>query len=126
MVHTGTPIRRALLEGDRERGRRLLGIDDDIAKAAEPMLRFFHAVSGIAWLPAMIIWFGFTERTIQAIIIYTMAFPVIFNAMTGVRTIPRRYRDACRTLGAGRMRIIRDVYMPGSFPSVMTGLRGPC
>ena len=33
------------------------------------------------------------------------------------------YRDACKTLGAGRMRIIRDVYMPGSFPSVMTGLR---
>ena len=101
----------------------LLGINADVSRSVEPMLRFFNAVSGIAWLPAMIIWFGFTERTIQAIIIYTMAFPVLFNAMIGVRTIPQRYRDACRTLGAGRLRVIRDVYMPGSFPSVMTGLR---
>ena len=101
----------------------LLGLDESVAASVEPMLRFFNAVSGIAWLPAMIIWFGFTETTVQAIIIYTMAFPVVFNAMIGVRTIPRRYRDACRTMGAGNFRIIRDVYMPGSFPSVMTGLR---
>ena len=101
----------------------LLGLDEDVAQAAEPVMRFFNAVSGIAWLPAMIIWFGFTETTIQAVIVYTMLFPVAFNAMIGVRTIPSRFRDACRTMGAGTMRIIRDVYMPGSFPSVMTGLR---
>jgi UDP-N-acetylglucosamine--N-acetylmuramyl-(pentapeptide) pyrophosphoryl-undecaprenol N-acetylglucosamine transferase len=29
VVHTGTPIRAALLQGDRERGRRLLEIDDE-------------------------------------------------------------------------------------------------
>lgn len=100
-----------------------LGLNEDVAVASEPVLRFFNAVSGIAWLPAMIIWLGFTEQTIQAIIIYTMIFPVMFNAMTGVRTIPGRFTDACRTLGAGRLRILRDVYIPGSFPSVMTGLR---
>lgn len=101
----------------------LLGLDEDVAHAAEPMLRFFNAVSGIAWLPLMIIWFGFTETTITAIIVYTMVFPVIFNAMIGVRTVPKRLANACRTLGAGRLRIVRDVYMPGSFPGVMTGLR---
>ncbi len=101
----------------------LLGLDRDIADAVEPVLRFFNAVSGIAWLPLMIAWFGFTERTITSVIVYTMAFPVIFNAMVGVRTIPTRFRDVVRTLGAGRLRTIKDVYMPGSFPSVMTGLR---
>jgi NitT/TauT family transport system permease protein/taurine transport system permease protein len=101
----------------------LLGLDRDISDAAEPVLRFFNAVSGIAWLPLMISWFGFTERTITSVIVYTMLFPVVFNSMIGVRTIPPRFRDAARTLGAGWYRIIRDVYMPGSFPSVMTGLR---
>lgn len=101
----------------------LLGLDENVARASEPVLRFFNAVSGIAWLPLMILWFGFTETTITTIIVYTMAFPVVFNAMVGVRTIPVRLVDATRTLGAGRMRIVRDVYMPGSFPSVMTGLR---
>ena len=101
----------------------LLGLNRDVADAVEPALRFFNAVSGIAWLPLMIAWFGFTERTITSVIVYTMAFPVIFNAMIGVRTLPSRFREAAQTLGAGWVRIVRDVYMPGSFPSVMTGLR---
>ena len=101
----------------------LLGLDKEVAKAAEPTLRFFNAVSGIAWLPLMISWFGFTERTISSIIIYTMIFPVVFNTMVGVRTVSPVFRDALRSMGASWPRIIKDVYIPGSFPSVMTGLR---
>lgn len=101
----------------------LLGLDRDVASAAEPLLRFFNAISGIAWLPLAIAWFGFTDRTITAVIIYTMIFPVIFNTMIGVRTVPTVLRDASRSLGSSWFRVIRDVYIPGSFPSVMTGLR---
>lgn len=101
----------------------LLGLDRHIAAAVEPMLRFFNAVSGIAWLPLLILWFGFSDRTVTAVIVYTMIFPVVFNTMIGVGTIPTRLSDAARTLGAGPLRIIRDVYMPGSFPSVMMGVR---
>lgn len=101
----------------------LLGLDKDIARAAEPVLRFFNAVSGIAWLPLMVSWFGFTERTISSVIIYTMIFPVVFNTMIGVRTVPPVLRDAARSMGASWPRIIRDIYVPGSFPSMMTGLR---
>lgn len=101
----------------------LLGLDKDIAGAAEPLLRFFNAISGIAWLPLAIAWFGFTDRTITAVIIYTMVFPVIFNTMIGVRTVPTVLRDASRSMGSSWPRVIRDVYIPGSFPSVMTGLR---
>jgi taurine transport system permease protein len=101
----------------------LLGLDKEIAKAAEPSLRFFNAVSGIAWLPLMVSWFGFTERTISSVIIYTMIFPVVFNTMVGVRTVSPVLRDAMRSMGASWPRIIKDVYVPGSLPSVMTGLR---
>jgi NitT/TauT family transport system permease protein/taurine transport system permease protein len=101
----------------------VLGLNRELARVSEPILRFFNAVSGIAWLPLIILWFGFTETTITAIIVYTMSFPIIFNAMVGVRTVPDRLRDASLTLGAGRLRVMWDVYLPGSFPSVMTGLR---
>ena len=101
----------------------LLGLDKDVGRAAEPMLRFFNAISGIAWLPLAIAWFGFTDRTISAIIIYTMIFPVIFNTMIGERTVPTVLRDASRSMGSSWFRVIRDVYIPGSFPSVMTGMR---
>jgi NitT/TauT family transport system permease protein/taurine transport system permease protein len=101
----------------------LLGLNRTVAHMFEPILRFFNGVSGIAWLPLMILNFGFTDKTIQTIIVYTMIFPVVFNSMVGVRTVPARFASAARTLGAGRLRIVRDVYVPGTFPSVMTGLR---
>ncbi len=77
----------------------LLGLDKDVGRAAEPILRFFNAISGIAWLPLAIAWFGFTDRTISAIIIYTMIFPVIFNTMIGVRTVPTVLREASLSMG---------------------------
>jgi NitT/TauT family transport system permease protein/taurine transport system permease protein len=100
-----------------------LGLDRRVATAFEPFFRFFQAVSGIAWLPLMIVWNGFTDRTIIAIIIYTLAIPVIFNTMVGIKTVPQRYADMCRSLGGGTWHVLRDVYLPGSLPSMLVGFR---
>lgn len=88
-----------------------------------PFLRFFRAVSGIAILPLLIIWFGFTERTIQVAILYTALIPIIFSTMIGVRTIPPAYRDAIETMGGGSARLVRDVYLPGALASIVVGIR---
>lgn len=101
----------------------LLGMSRRVADFAYPLLNFFQSVSGIAWLPLMLVWFGFGERTIVAAVNYTVIFPVVFNALLGVRSVPRLYVDALRTLGASRWRIIRDVVLPGALPSIATGMR---
>ena len=101
----------------------LLGCNRWLSVALAPILNFFQALSGIAWLPMMLVWFGFGERTIQAIILYTVVFPVVFNTMIGVRTVPAQLADALRVLGAGRLRLIRDVWIPGALPSVLLGIR---
>jgi NitT/TauT family transport system permease protein/taurine transport system permease protein len=71
----------------------------------------------------MLVWFGFGERTILAAVNYTVLFPVIFNAMLGVRSVPRIYVNALRTLGGSRWRIVRDVLLPGALPNIATGMR---
>jgi taurine transport system permease protein len=101
----------------------MLGLNRHVATAFEPFFRFFQAVSGIAWLPLVLLWNGFTDRTIVLIITYTLVVPVIFNTMVGIKTVPRRYADMCRSLGGGTMRVIRDVYLPGSLPSMLVGFR---
>lgn len=101
----------------------LLGSNRWVSVAFTPLMNFFQALSGIAWLPLMLVWFGFGERTIQAVILYTVIFPVTFNTMTGVRTVPLRYASALRVLGAGRLRLIRDVWVPGALPSILLGIR---
>jgi taurine transport system permease protein len=101
----------------------VLGQSRGLAAFFYPLLNFFQSVSGIAWLPLMLVWFGFGERTILVAVNYTVFFPVIFNALVGVRSVPRIYGDALRTLGASRWRILRDVVLPGALPSIATGMR---
>jgi NitT/TauT family transport system permease protein/taurine transport system permease protein len=101
----------------------ILGQSRGLAAFVYPLLNFFQSVSGIAWLPLMLVWFGFGERTILVAVNYTVFFPVIFNALAGVRSVPPIYGDALRTLGASRWRVLRDVVLPGALPSIATGMR---
>jgi NitT/TauT family transport system permease protein/taurine transport system permease protein len=100
-----------------------LGMSRRLTEFAYPILNFFQSVSGIAWLPLMLVWFGFGERTILVAVNYTVVFPVALNALLGVRSVPRIYVNGLRTLGASRWRIARDVILPGSLPSIATGMR---
>jgi NitT/TauT family transport system permease protein/taurine transport system permease protein len=101
----------------------LIGTNRYAARALEGTLRFLQGVSGIAWLPLAIIWFGFTHTTTLVVVIYTLVVPVVFNTMVGVRTIPENYALALRSLGASRLRIVKDVLLPGALPSIVVGLR---
>jgi taurine transport system permease protein len=101
----------------------LIGSNRHAARALEATLRFLQGVSGIAWLPLAIIWFGFTHTTTLVVVIYTLVVPIVFNTMIGVRTIPENYALALRSLGAGRLRIVKDVLLPGALPSIVVGLR---
>jgi NitT/TauT family transport system permease protein/taurine transport system permease protein len=100
-----------------------LGINAKVAEFFYPLLNFFQSLSGIAILPLVIVWFGFSERTILVAINYTVLFPVVFNVLLGVRSVPRIYVNALRTMGASRLRIVRDVLLPGALPHVATGAR---
>lgn len=101
----------------------VLGSTRLLSVAFTPFLKFFQALSGIAWLPMALVWFGFTEKTIQVVILYTAFFPIVFNTMTGLRTVAPRLADALRTLGAGRWRLVTDVWLPGALPSIIVGVR---
>ncbi|CAH1689550.1 ABC transporter permease [Hyphomicrobiales bacterium] len=100
-----------------------VGANKYVARSLSLFLRFFQGVSGISWLPLAIIWFGFTDTTVLVIVVYTLVVPVIFNTMLGVRAIPPNYALALQSLGASRLRIVRDVYLPGALPSIVVGLR---
>jgi taurine transport system permease protein len=100
-----------------------LGASPYAARALEGFLRFFQGVSGISWLPLAIIWLGFSRETTLAIVIYTLIVPIIFNTMLGVRAVPANFVLALSALGAGRLRIAKDVYLPGALPSIVVGLR---
>ena len=100
-----------------------IGSNRVVARALEGTLRFLQGISGVAWLPLAIIWFGFSDTTKGVVVVYTLIVPIIVNTVVGVRAVPENYVLVLQSLGASRLRIMWDVYLPGALPSIVVGLR---
>ncbi len=101
----------------------LVGLNKRAHTALWPVLLFFQAIGDIAWLPILLIWFGFGLTTMTLIIVYTVLFPIVLNTVLGVRSIPLDMHRAAQSLGASRIAIVREVVLPGALPNIVTGLR---
>lgn len=88
-----------------------------------PLLMFFQAIADIAWLPIVVVWFGFSLTAVTFVIVYTIVFPLMISVVAGVDHVPHDLVRAARSLGAGRFRVFTDVILPGALPSVATGIR---
>ncbi len=101
----------------------LLGLNRTVSDIFYPILNFFQSISGIAILPIIVVWWGNSEKTVFTVILYTAMFPITFNVLAGVRSIPRIYVNMLRSLGASRLQVVRDVILPGAMPYIATGAR---
>ncbi len=88
-----------------------------------PILLFFQAIADIAWLPIVIVWFGFSLTAVTFVLVYTIVFPLMLSVVAGVEQVPRELVRAARSLGAGRWRVFLEVIVPGALPSVAGGVR---
>jgi NitT/TauT family transport system permease protein/taurine transport system permease protein len=101
----------------------VVGLNRRLAAVLEPITGFFNALSGIAWLPLAVTWFGLGWASVTFIMFNTIFFLVFFNTLVGVRTVPRLFESAVRTLGGSRRHVILQVLIPGAMPSIVTGIR---
>ena len=101
----------------------LVGLSARAHTALWPPLLFFQAIGDIAWLPILLVWFGFGLTTMTFVIVYTVLFPVILNTVLGIRSVKPELGRAAQSLGASRSRILFEVTLPGALPNVITGLR---
>jgi taurine transport system permease protein len=101
----------------------LVGLSDRAHRLLWPVLLFFQAIGDIAWLPILLIWFGFGLTTMIFVIVYTVLFPVVLNTVLGVRSVPIELHRAALSLGASKARVVWEVVLPGALPNIMTGLR---
>ena len=100
-----------------------MGSNRYIARAFDPVINFFQAIPGLAWIPLAILWFGLGYKAVTFVIFTNVFFPVCFNTITGVRGIPQVLINSALTCGAGYLQIIKEILIYGSLPSVVTGIR---
>lgn len=101
----------------------LVGLSNRAHRALWPVLLFFQAIGDIAWLPILLIWFGFGLTTMTFVIVYTVLFPVVLNTVLGVRSVPLDLHRAAQSLGASKAAVLWEVVLPGALPNIVTGLR---
>jgi NitT/TauT family transport system permease protein len=88
-----------------------------------PLASAIYAVPKIAILPLVIIAFGIGELSKIMIVAISIFFLVALNTMSGVLSIDNQYRDVARNLGASKWELFWTVALPGSLPSIFTGMR---
>lgn len=99
------------------------GLSKPIAEFLGPLTTFMNAISGIAWIPLAVAWFGVGTGMV-VFIIWNAAFFLVFgNTMLGVRLVPQVLENGLLTLGANRSQVIRQVIFPGAMPYLMSGIR---
>ena len=88
-----------------------------------PLFDALRFVAPIAWVPFAAMWFG-TGIGGPVLIIFSGAFPpCVINAYRGAKYVDTRFIEAARTLGASHWRMITEVLLPASIPSIVAGLR---
>jgi sulfonate transport system permease protein len=89
----------------------------------DPLLNLARSVPLFGLLPLFIVWFGI--GTMPKIIIVTLGalFPMYVNTFAGIRGVDPKLGELGQVLGLSRWELVRHVVLPGSLPSVFTGLR---
>jgi taurine transport system permease protein len=101
----------------------LMGWFRTLDAIVSPLFDALRFVAPIAWVPFAALWFG-TGIGGPVLIIFSGAFPpCVINAYRGAKYVEPRFIEAARTLGASHLRIVTEVLLPASVPSIVAGLR---
>jgi NitT/TauT family transport system permease protein/taurine transport system permease protein len=101
----------------------LISLSRTTARVLSPLVNFLYAIVEVAWIPLFVIWWGYGLKVILVALIYVVAFPVLYNTLVGIRTVPQVYVNAVRSLGGSRLQVIREVLVPAALPNIITGFR---
>lgn len=101
-----------------------MGWNDTLKAALEPQLSAIYPLPVLALLPLVMLLFGTGDRSIVFAASLGGFFLVLWNSMTGVRSIEAIYFDVAEDNGAAlTWTLFREVLFPGALPMILVGLR---
>jgi NitT/TauT family transport system permease protein len=101
----------------------LMALSNFANKVITPIFDSVRFVAPIAWVPFAALWFG-TGIGGPILIIFMGAFPpVLINTYRGAIQVDKKFIEAAKMLGAGKIRLMIEVLFPAAIPSIVAGLR---
>ena len=99
-------------------------VSSKIARSAVgSLITGLQTMPSIAWFPLAILLFKLTEGAITFVVVLGAAPSIANGLITGVDHVPPLFIKAGRTIGAGRLAMLRHIVLPAALPSFVGGLK---
>jgi ABC-type nitrate/sulfonate/bicarbonate transport system permease component len=87
------------------------------------VVTFAYATPRVALVPLLIVWFGIGSTASMAMVILMTFFPAAVNTVSGISSIDHNLLEMAKSMNIRGWRLFRTVLLPGSVPSIMSGVR---
>jgi ABC-type nitrate/sulfonate/bicarbonate transport system permease component len=90
---------------------------------AGPLVELFYPMPKSALIPVTMLWLGLGDGSKILLIFLGCMLPVTIGAFNGARGSERVLVWSARSMGATRLRVLRDVVLPSAMPELLNGIR---
>lgn len=101
----------------------LIGISKRARDVLQPWISGLYSTPVVALSPLLILWFGIGLVSKIVVIFSVAVFPIITNTQAGIAGLDPDLIEMARCFQFTRRTMIRHVYLRGSLPLVLTGVR---
>ena len=101
----------------------VMGCKSFINRSFHPIFSLLYPIPTLGWAPLLMIWIGINEMLPIVLIFLCSFFPVLYNTITGIRSVDSEVINAAKTLGASDRKVLTTILLPLAVPNIFTGLR---
>ena len=100
----------------------VLGLQRSLSRLLDPIIAGVYTLPRIAFLPVLLVWFGFGFRPLVALVVLMIFFVLFYNTRAGVESVDGDLVASMRVMGASRLQVIRMVILPSIVPFVLAAM----
>ena len=94
-----------------------------LERAIFPLIVGSNTVPKVALAPLLLAWFGFGLTPKILIVVLVAFFPIIINAVVGLKSMPPQMVHLARSMGATPLQTFWRFQLPSAMPHVFAGLK---
>lgn len=87
----------------------VMGCKEIINRSFHPIFSLLYPVPTLGWAPLLMIWIGINEMLPIVLIFLCSFFPVLYNTITGIKSVDSDLINAASTFGASGRKILSTV-----------------
>lgn len=96
---------------------------DALRRGLLPVGSFMAALPIVGTAPILVMWFGFDWQSKAAVVVVMVYFPILVNAVEGLRAAEPMQRDLMHTYAASPGQTLMKLRLPAAMPFIFNGLK---